>query len=443
MKKWFFVGLTFLAIVLLTAIVLNVPKFKIVNGFVAKNACSCIFVSERTTQDVLNSEFESFPLSLSAVEVDARRKIVTASVLGLGKQMAVYKDGLGCSLIHEEDNYNKKFSTQAPFISYLPFSPNWPYGEKDIEIANTKKDQFDHAFSFAFESRHLTRALLVIKNDTLIREQYAEGFDKNTRQIGWSMTKSIANILVGILVSKGLISLDDKPNIESWTHDERNQISIKDLLQMNSGLDWNEDYSALTDANKLLWMEEDVFKFASSKNLEGEVGNHWEYSSGTTNIISGIIRSKFENDIQYWGFPYVEFFSKLGIKNAQLEIDEAGNYVLSSFCYATARDWAKMGLLYLHKGQWGNLRLFDESYYDFSISPVENEKQYGAQLWLNTDHCNYKDVPSDMFSMNGYNGQKTIIIPSLNMVIVRMGSSSDIDWNHLIKEIILADSKSN
>jgi len=278
----------------------------------------------------------------------------------------------------------------------------------------------------------------VVYKDTIILDLNQDGFTSDTPQLGWSMTKSWMNTLVGMQVLAGNMSLSDDRLFDHWT-DERSAITLDDMMTMTSGIDWDEEYGTVADATEMLYMTEDIVSAANDNPLQYEPGTHWYYSSGTSNMISGLLRKELGNTTAYLEYPYEAFFDKLGMTQSFMEIDESGNYIGSSYGYASTKDWAKFGLLYLHDGIWNNERLLPEGWVDYSTTEVASSKgKYGAHFWLNKRGVAFPDAPYDTYSANGYNGQKTIIIPSKDLIIVRLGLNSDFDFNTLISEIINA-----
>ena len=204
---------------------------------------------------------------------------------------------------------------------------------------------------------------------------------------------------------------------------------------MNSGLEWDENYDEISDATKMLFLERDMTKSQEKKPLKGKINASWNYSSGTTNLLSGIIRNQFKSQQEYLDFWYTNLIDKIGMNSMVLETDLAGNYVGSSYAWATARDWAKFGLLYLHKGNWKGEQLFDESWVDYVSTPTPtSDGTYGAQFWLNATPT-FKDVPKNMFYADGYQGQRVYILPDQDLVVVRMGLSQ-MDENAFLSGII-------
>jgi len=165
------------------------------------------------------------------------------------------------------------------------------------------------------------------------------------------------------------INIQDKAPVESWQNDARKEITIHNLLQMNSGLEWDENYDEISDATKMLFLERDMTKVQAEKSLIGKPNETWNYSSGTSNLLSGILRDQFNNHQSYLDFWYTNLIDKIGMNSMILESDLAGNYVASSYAWATTRDWGKFGLLYLHNGAWNGEELFTKEWVDYVTTP--------------------------------------------------------------------------
>ena len=252
------------------------------------------------------------------------------------------------------------------------------------------------------------------------------------------MTKSITATYFGILQKQGKINVNNSAPIAEWKNDERKNITINDLLHMNSGLEWEEKYDKISDATKMLFQDKDMTKTQIDKPLVGTPNNTWNYSSGTSNLLSGILRKQFKSHQEYLDFWYSSLIDKIGMNSMIVETDMSGNFVGSSYGWATTRDWSKFGLLYLHKGNWNGEQIFEESWTKYVSTPTNTSNgNYGAHFWLNAGG-RFPDAPRDMYSCNGYQGQMVFIIPSLDMVFVRMGLKEDpaFDFNALLKGII-------
>ncbi|MDP4600798.1 MAG: beta-lactamase family protein [Polaribacter sp.] len=405
----------------LLIIIFNYPKLNIIAGYSAKNTASSVFLAERSLAftDATDNNFS--PINLATDKIDFNNKFATSSALGLLTRKAIFREGLGAVLTldksDEAANYLQPKRVKPDNVTPYPYG-NGP--QKDTLFANINYEKLNKKVASVFDIEK-TRAVVVIYKDQIIAEKYADGFDKNSKILGWSMTKSITSTIFGILQYQKKISVYDTSPIKSWQNDARKNITIHNLLQMNSGLEWDENYDEISDATKMLFLERDMTKSQEKKPLKGKINASWNYSSGTTNLLSGIIRNQFKTNQEYLDFWYTNLIDKIGMNSMTLETDLAGNYVGSSYAWATARDWAKFGLLYLHKGNWEGDQLFDESWVDYVSTPTPtSDGTYGAQFWLNATPT-FKDVPKNMFYADGYQGQRVYILPDQDLVVVRMG----------------------
>ena len=405
----------------LLIIIFNYPKLNIIAGYSAKNAASSVFLAERSLAftDATDNNFS--PINLATDKIDFNNKFATSSALGLLTRKAIFREGLGAVLTldksDEAANYLQPKRVKPDNVTPYPYG-NAP--QKDTLFANINYEKLNKKVASVFDIEK-TRAVVVIYKDQIIAEKYADGFDKNSKILGWSMTKSITSTIFGILQYQKKISVYDTSPIKSWQNDARKNITIHNLLQMNSGLEWDENYDKISDVTKMLFLEKDMTQAQEKKPLKGKTNASWNYSSGTTNLLSGIIRNQFKTNQEYLDFWYTNLIDKIGMNSMTLETDLAGNYVGSSYAWATARDWAKFGLLYLHKGNWEGDQLFDESWVDYVSTPTPtSDGTYGAQFWLNATPT-FKDVPKNMFYADGYQGQRVYILPDQDLVVVRMG----------------------
>jgi CubicO group peptidase (beta-lactamase class C family) len=280
-----------------------------------------------------------------------------------------------------------------------------------------------------------TRAVIVVYDGQLIAEHYADGFSAKTKLAGWSMTKTVTGALIGILVKQGKLLVGTPAPVPEWQSagDPRHAITIENLLQQRSGLDFDEIYYRASDATRMLFQKSDMAAFAAAHPLRFQPGSVFHYSSGNSNILSGIIRQTV-GDSLYTCFPYKELFYKLGMYSAVLEPDPSGTFVGSSFMYANARDWARLGLLFLHDGVINKERIFPKNWVAKSTMPVSTDKRgYGYQIWLNTGSDSsvkhYPSAPADMFYADGFESQLIFVIPSKKLVIVRLGLTQHNNFN--------------
>ncbi len=427
-------------LILVGFVYLQYPRLNIISGYSAKNMCSCMFEADRTQEFVTATDNNFSPINIAKYEVDTVRKRVTSSVFGLMKRTAVYQEDIGCKLLLKND--------EVPDISYAPVPHNcpdeapFPYGneeQKDSIFLSIDYAKLQQAVSNTFDKEGVdslkTRSLLVIYKNQIITEKYIKGFDKNSKILGWSMAKSVLATLFGVLERQGKIDLNSTHLFPEWENDERKNISLRAMLQMNSGLKWEENYDKISDVTKMLFLDKDMSQMQLHKPLEFEINKHWNYSSGTSNLLSAYLRKQFPNHEVYLDFPIKELFDKIGMSSMIIETDLSGNYVASSYAWATTRDWAKLGLLYLNRGNWNGEQLLNESWVDYVKKPTESSNgTYGAHFWVDKDKT-YTDIPNDLYFMDGYQGQRVFIIPSKDLVVVRMGLS-DIDFNKMLQEII-------
>ena len=414
-----------------------------ISGFSAKSVASGYFIDNRPQEIIEKGDNDVSIIFLASNKIDENGKSVTASVYGLKERKAIYREGLGATLINDDFDVTKPY--EVPKRTKLSTNLPFPYGNiepKDSIFANIDYAKLNAAVANAFDSKDekkkRTRSVLVIYKDKIIAEKYDTGFNKNSKILGWSMTKSITATYFGILQKQRKFNIMNPAPISEWKKDERATITINDLLHMNSGLKWNEDYSKLSDATKMFFLSADMTKSQIDKPSVGKPNATWYYSSGTTNLLSGILRKQFKTHQEYLDFWYSSLIDKIGMNSMLVETDIAGNYVGSSYAWATTRDWAKFGLLYLHQGNWNGEQLFNESWAKYVATPTNGSKgKYGAHFWLNAGG-KFPNVTRDMFDCSGYQGQMVAIFPSHDLVIVRMGLKEDpeFDFNGLLSGVV-------
>ena len=419
------------------------PKLDLISGFSAKSIASGHFIDHRSQQMIEQGDNDIDLIDLAQNTIDEAGLFATASVKGLKERKAIYREGLGATLINDD------FDTSKPFLVPKRNGSKaglvYPLGDaeqKDTVFSNIDYDQLNRTVENAFDKKgqktKRTRSLIVIYKDKIIAEKYDTGFDKNSKILGWSMTKSITATLFGILEKQRSFNIFQPAPIAEWANDERKKITTNDLLHMNSGLEWEEDYGAISDVTKMLFQAEDMTRSQLEKPLAFQPNTHWNYSSGTTNLLSGILRKHFKTHQEYLDFWYSALIDKIGMHSMLVETDMAGNYVGSSYGWATTRDWAKFGLLYLHQGNWNGEQLFKPSWAKYVATPTNTSNgRYGGQFWLNASG-RFPDAPKDLYFASGFQGQMVAIFPSHDLVIVRMGLKEDpeFDFNGLLGGIV-------
>lgn len=416
-------------------------------AYKAKMLCSEIFVAGRDQEDVLSDLIVDDLSVLKIIDsfVDRKEKNVTSSFYGIGKSKVQYRDNGGCAVVSDTS-----YSTSKPKKSIDHDIPARSLVR--LEDFNEAKlyDVVDEAFSEP-DPDHLrrTRAVVILHKGQIIAERYSYNIDKDTPLLGWSMTKSVMNALAGILVQDGRLALDTPIGSVIWSEldDPRQTITVRHLLNMTSGLKFNEEMSdPLADVSRMLLQEPDMAAFAASMPLEVKPGSRWQYSSGNTILLSEYIRQLLGDD-EYHLLPKNALFDRLQMRHAILETDASGTFVGSSFMYATARDWAKLGLLYIKEGVWEGERIFPEGWLQYTLKPESSnpEKNYGAHFWLKIPN-EYRGnegitLPENTFHAIGHEGQFITVVPSHDTVIVRFGKTRYSGaWKHdtFVKDVLSA-----
>jgi CubicO group peptidase (beta-lactamase class C family) len=369
-------------------------------------------------------------LRLVRARIDRQAHTVTTSFFGLLPQVATWRDGAGSTL---------SFGTNLPAWPAAHNRTTHPALPRDLS-SRPLADAVTKAFTEPNPQRlRRTQAVLVVRGGSIVAEQYAEGFGRDYLFPGWSMAKSVAPALVGILEGEGRLSIDDRELWPGWQgRDSRASITLEDLLRMRSGLRFSESYSRPgSDVLRMLYQEPDMAAYAASLPHIAPAGRRWSYASGTTNIISAIVK-RTVGEREYPTCPHRMLFDRIGMSTAVLEPDASGTFVLSSYMLATAEDWARWGLFHLRDGVWGGTRILPEGWMHFCRTPTPQSENgnYGAHwlLKLNADiggkSAAAAGLPPDAYFAIGHEGQTLTVVPSLDLVILRHGLSIYIDaWN--------------
>jgi CubicO group peptidase (beta-lactamase class C family) len=420
----------------------------ILAAYKAKMLCSEVLLAHRDAGVVLTElEVDDLaPLRFINASVDPLARTATASVAGLIRHRASYRDEHGCALQ----------------LGPTPVARESPTHEGRHTLADTLVGPANHALDPVLDGAFAepnpkrprrTRAVVVVQNGRIIAERYAPGFTSETPLLGWSMTKTVVNALVGILVKEGRLAVDRPIPIPEWqsADDPRRQITLDHLLRMSSGLAFDESaWNPLSDLTVMLLGAPDAGLYAARKSLAVAPGTVWQYSSGTTNIISRAIRAVMNDDAQYADFPRRALFTRLGMSHSLIESDPSGAFIGSSFGYATARDWARLGMLYVEDGVWEGQRILPDGWvtYTRTPAPADPVKRYGAHVWLKVadEYSGGAVLLADAFHAIGHAGQFVTMIPSANLVVVRLGLTRYPDaWDHtaFVRDVVEALGASN
>ncbi len=448
--KWKLLKLAFAMIAVVVAIFGGRHYLQVLNvaaAFHAKTLCSGIFVSGLATDiAVAEDVLADMPLGLRkfGYAIDSDRGVVTSSLLGLARRSALYRPGLGCTLVNGTTiaELLKQVENFTPVKPALEPAAPWPEGEA-VETADPSPGidygKLNAALDDAFaeprpRTPRRTRAVVIVHRGRIIAERYAPGIGADTPLIGWSMGKSIASALTAILVGEGKIDIKKGNLFPEWRGigDPRAGITVDHLLRMTSGLDFDDPHARmLSDVRKMLFLEGDSAAYARAREAVDKAGTSWRYGSGSTSLLSALLRQATEHGrAAYFNFPRRTLFAPLGMSSAVLEPDAAGTLLLPAFAYASPRDWARFGLFMLNDGVWQGKRILPEGWVKYSKMPTKpSDGKFGAHFWLRVpgflrpDFANDLPLPEDRFYMLGHDGQMVAMIPSYDLVVVRLGLS--------------------
>jgi hypothetical protein len=420
----------------------------------AKTLCSGVFVSQRepaAIEGVDIGDGQHPLLRLIRAEVDTPQHTVRAGLLGLSQREAVYREGRGCTLAIGISAEALRAQSPLPAPAPTRRDPEWPEGERvdstrpvrglDIAALRAAVDAAFDAPEPAPSRR--TRAVVVVHDGRIIAERYAPGFSAEMPLLGWSLTKSVTGALVGILVRDGKLALEQPAPVTEWHRpgDARAAITLAQLLHMTSGLAFAENYeSPVSDVVTMLFGMHDMAAYAAASPLAAAPGTTWKYSTGTTNILARVVQEAAGDSLETrQAFPRRALFDRLGMTSAVIEVDGTGTFAGSSFMYASARDWARFGLLYLNDGVWRGERILPPGWVKRSLARAtpNADAGFGAHLWNEVPKPFFRAsgarpaLPADAFHMAGHEGQLVSIIPSHRLVVVRLGlARAPYVWDH-------------
>lgn len=409
-------------------------------GMVSHQLCSAVFVSGLDPQDFYREAIAPMISPggfLFRHHVDRERAEVTATVVGMAESRAVYRPPLGCVLVEGGLTSTVKVENAIVGESILP-----PIAQKAVVQTESRslKLALDRAFDETDSAPHRwTKAVVVVHDGHVVAERYAPGYGVDTPIAGWSATKSVTNALLGILAQQGKLKMTDPAPVSAWSGsgDPRRAITLDNLLRMTSGLDIGQSLtsSALSmfdPSGQMLFVEPDMAAFAERAPLYAVPGEKWNYTDANTLLLSRVIRDKAGGTAaSVTAFMHRELFDKLGMEHVTMELDGANTPIGSSHMIASARDWARLGVLYVNDGVVGGVRILPPGWVDYSARPTNGSEVfgYGAGFWTNRgDGAGAQrrvgfGMPADSFMAMGNFGQYVVIIPSKHLVIARLGNS--------------------
>jgi len=405
-------------------------------NLVSHQLCSAIFVAglepDTYYREALAPSLGMFA-PLVRYHIDRQQKEVTASLAGAFRSRAIYRGAEGCLVVQGP--------TRPPAVAPLPtpslFSICGPSLVTPSDPALVAA--LDHEFADPGpDGPRITKAVVIVHDGRIVAERYAPGYTVDTPMLGWSMTKSVTNALVGILVREKILSTSGPAPVAAWANktDLRNGISIDNLLRMNSGLKFGQSLTqnwktAFDPTAQMVFAAPDMAAVAERARLGSVPGSSWRYSNGNTLLLSRIVRDAVGGDAaSVLRFVHAELFDKLGMSHATLEFDAAGTPIGASHLWAPPRDWARFGMLYLDDGVIGGERILPAGWVDYSARLTAGSEAigYGAGFWTNRGDAaaarlHRPHMPADSFMAQGSLGQYVIVVPSARLVIVRMGIS--------------------
>lgn len=387
------------------------------SGYAAKIVCSNVFIAGRDADQVLADDVQApgHPLlRLMRVSVDHGQMRVHAALLGnVAAVTAVYRGKTGCSLLPDG---GEPATVEQPLEA--------PAGSGNHVSDEFDKPILDKPLNEVISDTTLTgpgmRGVVIVSHGTIAAEAYGAGFSHATPLLGWSMTKTVNAAIIGRLMKEGRLSLDEKNLFPQWQDDRRADIRIADLAAMESGLSFNENYGTVADVTRMLFLEADMARFVETLPLETDIGSRFSYSSGTSVLLSKLWMQRLGSAAEAQAYPEQALFAPLGMTSAVMEPDASGTYVGSSYMYATARDWARFGLFLAQDGVWNGERLLPEGFVGLmqQRTPASAGRYSRMQTWLPKADAG---LPDDTFVLSGHDGQNIFVIPSMKLVIVRLG----------------------
>jgi CubicO group peptidase (beta-lactamase class C family) len=440
----FFIAILVLGILGLGAWIVFADRDALENAsaYTAKTVCSNVFMANRDVDSILRTDLLALghPIfRLMKIDVHTVDHRVDASLFGfLAARHAQFIEGRGCTNVLNDASWDRPAPLQP--VPRTDADALWPTGEK-VQLSDNAR--LRAAVSDPVLQGPGMRAIVVVHDGRIVAETYGEGFTASTPLQGWSMTKTVTAVLVGMAIKDGKLSLDQKRLFPQWAGDARNEISVADLMAMSGGLEWNEDQGLPTDAGRMEYLVTDAAAFARDRVLVAPPGTKFHYSSGETVLLTRIWENAIGKDAL--SYPRERLFNPLGMNSAVIEADETGTFLGEGFLYATAHDWARFGEFLRLGGEWNGQQLLPAGFVDYMRTPFPASDEghgpvYGrGQLWL-AQGLGFH-LPADTFMLNGHLRQTITIIPSRKLVILRMGvTREDIGFSNakLLRAIVAA-----
>jgi CubicO group peptidase (beta-lactamase class C family) len=415
---------------------------RIASGMVSHTLCTNVLMLGRNQAEVETTDLSSVQRKNSTSEINREGQTVT-STFGFGpfgnSSTSVYRPGCGCGVVGD---FSIEEIKQQSNLKYKELSENtqqtWQTvndtigGVNYLALNKIVNGAFEETAKTIEDTKN-TRAVLVHYKGNLIAEKYGEGFHGDLPLRGMSMTKSIISALAGILVHQDKLDINQTTGLPAYENatDARKNITIDQILKMTAGYDYDEAYESdpRNLLSTMLMTQGDMADFADDVPLRATPGETWDYQTVHSVLLSKVVRNHAGSFNDYMKLVHEDFFNKVGMHHSFLQADASGTFIGGAFAYASPRDWMRFGLLYLNDGIAENgERILANDWVKYTNTPSNaslNSRAYGAQFWLNAKSKNQwiPNLPEDMFAAKGHYGQYVIIIPSMDLVIVRLGQT--------------------
>jgi len=408
------------------------------SGMAAKLLCSARFVSG-FSQEQARSDLEQYSPLLERVTVDwdEAGRAITTSLFGLSQRSANFVEGRGCAV--DYGIYPPR--TPIALAPAAPADAAWPLGGAVGPAEPALRELLGEIVARDNAAGRNTRVLLVAREGRIVAEAYAQETGPETPLLGWSMSKSLMAVMLGNLELRGMLQTDAPTGFAEWQGDDRAAIRLTDLLTMTDGLEFIENYSPGDDVSLMLFTEPSAAAYALQRPLVQAPGSLFSYSSGAAALLSLVHQRAFDGPQQALEDFVAQIWQPMGFRHGLFETDSAGLLLGSSYFYASARDWARLGQLMLQRGELNGDRIVSEDWVRRATSTngSANERAYGYQWWLNAgdEELRYPDLPEDSIYARGNREQVMMVAPSLDMIILRMGwSAESYPVNETFREII-------
>ncbi|MEM9730257.1 MAG: serine hydrolase domain-containing protein [Myxococcota bacterium] len=400
-------------------------------AFAAKEVCSRVFLAKEDPEPTLNNELRfiallapGFSIDAATVNVDEVESRVSVSLPDEPTREAVYAGSQGCIIV-------------PTFVDGIQFEPQefswegpdddapWPLGETVVPGESTiDRDALQNAIDVHMERADI-RAIAVVHQGELVGEAYAPGYGMRVPQRAWSTGKSVASTFVGRLVDRGFLELDEPVPVAAWANDTRSSITLRDMVRMSSGLAQSRvgGLDRLTPES-----EHDFVYFDGFDTLADAVavpagdppGETWAYRNVNVLVATALARLAVErNGGDAYASIQREVFEPLGMRSSTVETDAYGNFITSGQFFTTARDLARLGLVFEQGGVFGGELVLSEEWVSFATAPSDTFDGYGAFWWRNVNG-NIPGAPRDAYYASGAFGQFSIVVPSRELVIAQL-----------------------